>query len=172
MSFQQAGFWELSYFFGGSGISVQPPLVLSRWAQGSALLLKWFSTGGQLKRTASEIKFSFELVAERASLEIGQKWVVYVESSTHASYTPITKALLMPIFLTKRAMVQSHILRHGPRGRITILFKVRSPLGLRIRSINSQLGAQYRITRAMGKATCRCPDPAARHQLVKMLRGP
>jgi hypothetical protein len=74
-------------------------------------------------------------------------------SSSHAFGTPIAKTLLMFIFPTKRAMVQEPIKRHGLRGQITILHQVRSPLGLRTRSINVQLSTNTRSTHAMGEAT-------------------
>ena len=68
-------------------------------------------------------------------------------STADAFGTPIAKAILMPISLTKSAMVQR------PRGWHTILRQVRDPLGLSTRSTSLKLSARTRNARAMGKAT-------------------
>jgi hypothetical protein len=67
-------------------------------------------------------------------------------SSSQLFRTMIAKALLMPISLAVRAMVQRPTRRLGPRGQITILNHSRDPLGRRA-------GATTRTTCAMGKAT-------------------
>ena len=67
-------------------------------------------------------------------------------SLAQASCMAIANSLLLPNFLTLRAMVERSIWRHDPRGRNTILSQVRSPLRLRAKSINTQLGAHSRKT--------------------------